>query len=339
MAMLKSPHERELFEEVFGEYWYGRALRPAPLPPEQEPADAGAGAERLQRESDEERAAAAASYSATEVLRRRDVALYTEEEWAYVRELMARLAFGGPWRRSRRERRMSHGQLDLRRTVRMSIRTEGDPLRFAFKDTPLRQRRVVLACDVSGSMEVYSRALLQLMHSAVVGRRRVEAFAFGTRLTRLTEALAGRNPDAALRRASEEVTDWAGGTRIGESLATLNRRYNGAVHGAVVVIASDGWDTGDPTALAEEMARLHRLAYRVVWMNPLKHLPEFAPVAQGMAAALPHVDHFLEGHSLASFERLIDLLDEICPRGMRGDRPRRPPVGSRRQPPTPPRSC
>ncbi len=167
-------------------------------------------------------------------------------------------------------------------------------------------------CDVSGSMEPYARGLLRFVHAAVVGRGtgRVEAFAVGTRLTRLTRELAWRDPDQALRRASAAVADWSGGTRLGEGLRAFNDGYGvrGMARGAVVVILSDGWDRGDPAALAVEMARLRRVAHRVVWVNPLKAAPGFAPRAQGMAAALPHVDQFVAGHSLRDIEDLVPII-------------------------------
>jgi uncharacterized protein len=168
----------------------------------------------------------------------------------------------------------------------------------------------VLLCDVSGSMEPYARALLRFLHGAVVGRGRVEAFALGTRLTRITRELSSRDPDAALAAAGRRVVDWSGGTRLGDGLREFTDRWGqrGMARGAVVVIFSDGWDRGDPGELGEQMARLSRLAYRVVWVNPLKASPGFAPLARGMAAALPHVDEFVEGHSLASLEELAEVI-------------------------------
>jgi uncharacterized protein with von Willebrand factor type A (vWA) domain len=159
-------------------------------------------------------------------------------------------------------------------------------------------------------MEPYARALLRFLHAAVAGGSRVEAFAIGTRLTRLTRQLSGRDPDEALRQAAAEVVDWSGGTRLGEGLRTFNDRWGvrGMARGAVVVILSDGWDRGDPEVLTGEMARLARVAHRVVWVNPLKASPGYAPLARGMAAALPYVDHFVEGHSVASLENLAEVM-------------------------------
>jgi uncharacterized protein with von Willebrand factor type A (vWA) domain len=161
-------------------------------------------------------------------------------------------------------------------------------------------------------MESYSRALLRFLHAAVAGRGRgrIEAFALGTRLTRLTRELGSHDPDAALAAASTAVPDWSGGTRLGPALRAFNDRWGvrGMARGAVVVILSDGWDRGEPEALAQEMARLHRVAHRVVWVNPLKASPGYAPLARGMAAALPYVDEFVEGHSLASLDALAKVI-------------------------------
>ena len=168
----------------------------------------------------------------------------------------------------------------------------------------------MLLCDVSGSMEPYARALLRFLHAAVVGRGRVEAFALGTRLTRITRELSSRDPDAALGAAARRVVDWSGGTRLGEGLREFNDQWGvrGMARGAVVVILSDGWDRGDPEVLGEQMARLARVAHRIVWVNPLKATPGTRPLARGMAAALPYVDEFVEGHSLASLEHLAEVI-------------------------------
>ena len=254
----------------------------------------------------------AVRYSPAEILRHRDFALYTAAEFAEARRLMSDLRLAGALRRSRRLRR-SHrlrGRPDLRRTVRRALRTGGEPVHRAYLEPATRPRRIVLLCDVSGSMEPYARALVRFLHAAVVGRGRVEAFAMGTRLTRITRELSSRDPDAALAAAARRVVDWSGGTRLGESLRDFNDRWGvrGMARGAVVVILSDGWDRGDPDVLAEQMARLHRVSYRVIWVNPLKASPDFAPLARGMAAALPFVDEFVEGHSLASLEHLAEVV-------------------------------
>ena len=170
----------------------------------------------------------------------------------------------------------------------------------------------MLVCDVSGSMAPYARMLLQYLQAAVAARARVEAFVFGTRLTRVTRELAGRDPDRALRaRRRRASQDWSGGTRIGEALAELNRVHGRRIgRGALVVVLSDGWDRGDPELLAQEMARLRRCAHRVVWLNPLAADPRYAPLTRGMQAAMPYVDHLLPGNSIASLEALAELMEE-----------------------------
>ena len=255
-----------------------------------------------------------AAWSDVELLRHKDFATYTDAEMALARLLIAQLARRGPTRLSRRtrpSRRRGHTP-DLRRVVRASLRTAGEPIDRHWRAPSRRPRPVVLVCDVSGSMTPYARMLLQYLHASVAARRRVEAFAFGTRLTRITHELGGRDHDRALERAAEAVTDFSGGTRIGAALATLNRDHGRRVgRGAVVVILSDGWDRGEPEELWVEMARLRRSAHRLVWLNPLAAHPEFAPLTRGMRAAIPHTDELLAGNSLASLEQLAVILEEI----------------------------
>ncbi len=254
------------------------------------------------------------AWSDVELLRHKDFATYTDAEMALARLLIAQLARRGPTRLSRRtrpSRRRGHTP-DLRRVVRASLRTAGEPIDRHWRAPSRRPRPVVLVCDVSGSMTPYARMLLQYLHASVAARRRVEAFAFGTRLTRITHELGGRDHDRALERAAEAVTDFSGGTRIGSALATLNRDHGRRVgRGAVVVILSDGWDRGEPEELWAEMARLRRSAHRLVWLNPLAAHPEFAPLTRGMQAAIPHTDELLAGNSLASLEQLAVILEEI----------------------------
>jgi len=251
-------------------------------------------------------------WSRAEVLRGRDFAEYTPAEFDEARRLIADIRVAGAPRKSRRRRRVAHarGRPDLRHTVRHALRTGGEAVPRRSTVPSVRARRVVLLCDVSGSMEPYSRALLRFLHAAVVARGSVEAFAIGTRLTRITTELASRDPDAALAAAARRVVDLSGGTRLGAALHTFNDEWGvrGMARGAVVVIVSDGWDRGEPEVLAEQMARLQRVAHRVVWVNPLKASDGYAPLALGMAAALPFVDEFLEGHSLASLEQLAEVI-------------------------------
>jgi uncharacterized protein with von Willebrand factor type A (vWA) domain len=254
-----------------------------------------------------------AAYSDEELLREKDFAVYTDAERALARRLLTRIAARSPQRMSRRTRptRRRREAHDLRATVRASLRHGGELMERRYREPGLKPRRIVLVCDVSGSMAPYARMLLQYLQASVAARARVEAFVFGTRLTRVTRDLEGRDPDRALERAAERVTDWSGGTRIGAALAELNREHGRRIgRGAVVVILSDGWDRGDPDLLAEEMARLRRTAHRLLWLNPLAADPRYEPLTRGMRAALPHVDHLLPGNSIASLESLADLMEE-----------------------------
>ena len=241
----------------------------------------------------------------------------TLDEWSdKSRSIMARIALDGAQRRSRRRRphRRDTGPFDMRRTVRAALRTGGEPLRVVRSRAEEQPRQLVILLDVSGSMELYARALIRFVHAAVVGRRRVEAFALGTQLTRLTRELSSRDPDRAITAAGLAVTDWSGGTRLGDALRQFNDEWGcrGMARGAVVVVLSDGWDRGEPAEMATQTERLHRASHRLIWVNPLKAAPGYQPLARGMAAAMPHIDAFLEGHCLDSLEQLaaVILADE-----------------------------
>jgi uncharacterized protein with von Willebrand factor type A (vWA) domain len=226
---------------------------------------------------------------------------------------MRKLATVRPQRRSRRLRSHPRGrQLDLRRLARRSLATAGEPIARSFRRRVDVSRRLVILCDISGSMEAYTRGLLLFMHAAVEAGR-VEVFAFGTRLTRLTAALRTRDPEQALEAAAEAVVDWASGTLIGASLKRFNDEWGRRAfsRGAIVVIISDGWERQDPALVRREMARLARTAYAVVWVNPLKGNIDYEPLSAGMRAALPHVDRFLPGHNVASLEDLAQTLSAI----------------------------
>ena len=297
-----------VYDRVFADFFGGVRRPPAllPVPPRVErravavPADGNG----------EREAEAAALASPSERVRRKSFAACTPEELRELAAVMATLRLAPPPRRSRRRRPAAARELDVRRTVRRALRTGGDPALLARRRRQLRPRRVVLLLDVSRSMSPYSRALLVFAHAALRASPRWEAFCFGTRLTRLTRPLATVDPDEALRRATADVLDWDGGTRIGDSLKAFLDRFGhgGLARGAVVVVCSDGLDTGDPALVAEQMARLRRLAHLVVWLNPLKEDPCYEPLARGMAAALPHLDVFLGGHDLASLEELATEL-------------------------------
>ena len=251
-------------------------------------------------------------WSPGEVLRHKDFAACSDEERAEAMRLIGDLRIRRPRRTSRRRRPTTRpGRWpDLRRTTRGALRTAGEAVERRWLDPGERPRRLILLVDVSGSMEAHARALLRFAQATVAGGTRVEAFAIGTRLTRVTRELSSRDPDAALRAASDAVVDWSGGTRLGACLRKFNDDWGvrGLARGATVVVLSDGWDRGEPELLGEEVARLHRVTHRLIWVNPLKASPGYEPLARGMAAALPHVDLFLEGHSLASLDDLAEVL-------------------------------
>ncbi|WP_413760152.1 vWA domain-containing protein [Streptomyces sp. MMBL 11-3] len=249
--------------------------------------------------------------SAAEVLRHRDIAELTEAERSQLHRLLAVFALPGESRRTARLRPARRGAVDPRRTVREVLRRGGELAPPRRRARAVRPRRVVLLVDVSGSMAAYADALLRFAHAAAHGGRvRTEVFTIGTRLTRVTRELAHRDPDTALAAVASAVPDRHGGTRLGELLRAFLDRWGqrGMARGAVVVVLSDGWERGDPGLLAAQMRRLHRLAHRVVWANPRKARLGYAPLAAGMAAALPSVDAFVEGHSLAALERLAAVV-------------------------------
>ena len=320
-TFVRRPEDIPPYDRAFAAFWLQRATIVTPAIVEQvvvaldDDADDDA-VELPGEDNDEQGTTIAVRYSPVEILRHKDFAVYTHGEFDEARKVMADLRLGGALRRSRRLRpaktARSTRHPDLRRTVRRALKMQGEPVHRAHFEPSTRPRRLVLLCDVSGSMEAYSRALLRFLHAAVAGRRQVEAFALGTRLTRVTRELSSHDPDAALAAAGHAVQDWSGGTRLGDALRAFNDRYGvrGMARGSVVVILSDGWDRGEPDELAAQMARLHRVAYRVVWVNPLKASPGYAPLARGMAAALPYVDEFVEGHSLASLERLAEVVNK-----------------------------
>ncbi len=252
-----------------------------------------------------------AAASSVEQLRHRDVTTLTPQEKEHLRRLLAALRLPGERRASRRLRPAPRGRVDGGRTLRAWLAAGGEPARLRHRAPVQRTRRVVLLVDVSGSMEAYADALLRFAHAA--SRRDsapTEVFTLGTRLTRVSRELALRDPDAAMVAVAEAVPDAGGGTRLGELLKQFLDQWGqrGTARGAVVVVLSDGWERGDAALLGEQMARLHRLAHRVVWSNPRKAAPGYAPSAAGMAAALPHVDDFVEGHSLGALEHLAAVV-------------------------------
>ena len=251
-------------------------------------------------------------FSSVETLREKDFAAYNETELREAEQFMSSLKLAGPPKRSLRLQKTNHkgARQDIRRTMRAVLQNDGEPIERYWREPSTKLRRLVVLLDISGSMEPYARALLRFMHAAVVGRQRVEAFTLGTRLTRITKELASRDPDRALAQTSAQVSDWSGGTRLGECLQNFNDNWGvgSLARGSIFVILSDGWDRGDPKVLAEQMLRLQRVAYRVIWVNPLKVSPGYAPLARGMAAAMPYIDDFVEGHSLEALRELTEVI-------------------------------
>jgi uncharacterized protein len=255
---------------------------------------------------------AALTASRVEVLRRRDLAELSDAERAEVGQLLVALRPSGPHRRTRRHRPAHRGPLDTGRTVRAMLRRGGEPASLEHRTRSQAPRRLVLLVDVSGSMSGYADGLLRFAHAACRRRPSTEVFTIGTRLTRVSRELRGHNPDAALSAAYTAVPDWSGGTRLGEQLKAFLDRWGqrGTARGAVVVIASDGWERGDVAQLGEQMKRLHRLAHRVVWASPHAGKDGFAPATAGLRTALPSIDRMVPGHSVEALAQLADLLSQ-----------------------------
>jgi uncharacterized protein len=263
------------------------------------------------RERDAGEVAVPLAPSDEEVLRGKRFDALAPEELAQLFRLMGRLEVATPKRRTRRAERDRRGErMDMRRTLRGSMRTAGDPIRLARRRRRVVRRRMVMLCDISGSMEPYARAYLQFLTCAAGSGPNAETFVFATRLTRLTRALRSRSPERAIQRAAAAAPDWSSGTRIGDALKAFNDRHGrrGMARGAVVVILSDGWERGDPALVAREMERLSRLAYRIVWVNPRSGASGFSPRTGGMAAALPHCDALVSGHSLDALDEVVEAI-------------------------------
>ncbi len=358
-AFLRSPEELSVFEATFARFWAGLPLgRPGPPIAEHGESDPRmpgpqhggeslpqfrqegrsadlleGGGTRSQRPLElaatpgEQRGAGRqrgllAAYSPEEALTEREQPDFGADELAAVRRLADDLRAAAPERRSRRLRESrQRGRLDVRRTLRRALETEGEALRPAYAAPSRRPRRLVFLCDVSGSMERWSRALLASLGGVVGAGIRAEAFVFATRLTRLTRDLAGQDVARALEEARGAVPDWSGGTRIGAALAEFRRTYGrlGLARGAVVVIASDGWDRGDPDLLTRELAQLRLECRRLVWLNPRPSDLDGQPLAVGMRVALPYVDDFVPGHDPRAAARLVELVG-----GLGAGRPARP---------------
>ena len=318
-ALIVDPEDIPIYEYAFQTFWEGLMDLPEEgLPSHRKMTlvtdDELTGEEDASEQSQNGRDVINLRYSPSEILREKDFTQYTSEELCEAYELMKNMELLGGVRQSRRKitskRKSQHP--DLRRTIRNSLRTDGEPVRRQFFETGDRQRRVVFLLDVSGSMESYSRALLRFVQAAVVGRRQAEVFTLGTRLTRITRELSSRNLDRAVIASSNAVQDWSGGTQLGETLRKFNNDWGqrGIARGSTVVILSDGWDRGDASVMSEQMHRLKKVSHQIIWVNPLKASPGYEPLAQGMAAALPYIDRFVEGHSLNSLSDLAHVLSE-----------------------------
>jgi uncharacterized protein with von Willebrand factor type A (vWA) domain len=314
LTLCADPDDLPRYDRCFAAYFSGQTPRivKRPPPPVVIMQQVSAPSARSPEEGEEEPLdVRLATASEVEVLRQRDVARLSAVQRAEVNRLIALLDASTEQRRSRRFAAASSGRLDPRRTVRAVLRNGGEVSRLHYRTHRRRPRRVVLLVDVSGSMSPYADALVRFAHAAVrSGGRTTEVFSVGTRLTRLTRELRHRDPDTAITAVSAAIPDWSGGTRLGAELKEFLDRFGrrGMARGAIVVIASDGWERGDAGLLGEQMAHLHRLAHRVVWANPHKARPGYQPLTAGMAAALPYVDDFMAGHSLGALEELAALI-------------------------------
>ncbi len=308
--VVTDPTQVPVFDAVFAGVFRGYAPEEAPEPPSRVAPDQSGHVPSSGRVKRGEIEVPMARASAEERLSEKRFDALDPHELAHLYQLMSRLRLETPRRRTRRYEHGRGRRIDMRRTLRRSLRTGGDPIRLARRHRRVVPRRLVLLCDISGSMEPYARAYLQFLTCAAgAGRAGTgsEAFVFATRLTRLTRALASRNPERAIQRAAETAPDWSSGTRIGDALKAFNDHHGrrGMARGAVVVILSDGWERGDPALVGREMERLARLAHRIVWVNPRVSASAFTVQAGGMVAALPHCDALVSGHSFRALDEVV----------------------------------
>ncbi|WP_246081545.1 vWA domain-containing protein [Nocardioides litoris] len=316
-TLCSSPDDLVRYDQVFESFFDARSGLPRERPAApSRPVTAtvslaeGDGGEAEGDQDDQVRALA----SEVEVLRHRDVASMSAAEKHRLAALFATLRPRPPLRRTVRHEPWRRGRVDAARTLRATMRRHGEPAEIAWRHRRSRPRRVVLLLDVSGSMSAYADALLRLAHTLTqgLGARggRVETFTVGTRLTHLTRALRTRDAERALVAAGSAVPDWSGGTRLGETIKVFSDRWGrrGMARGAVVVVFSDGWERGDPALLGEQVRRLRAVAHRVVWVNPHRGKAGYEPVQQGIVAVLPHVDDLVAGHTLATYEELVEVV-------------------------------
>lgn len=333
-CLVTHPDQIPLFDRAFQMFWLGReqwllelgaAAFQRPAPPRQQVLRTAQmptrerlddrylppGEETPQSAPESE---LSATYSPWETLRHKDFAAMSREELQLAQRWMRTLVWRMGERRTRRRIRAYKRTccLDLSTTMRRSMAQQGEIVHLAWWRPRFKPRPLVVICDISGSMERYSRLFLHFMYALRQSAKHIEAFVFGTRLTRITPALRHRDVDTALKEVSQQVVDWSGGTRIGESLKTFNYRWSRRVlrNGAVVIIISDGWDRGDIALLRHEMDRLQRSCHHLIWLNPLAGAPHYQPLVRGMQAALPYVDEFLPLHNLESLEAVVRRLGE-----------------------------
>ncbi len=326
-TLITKPEDLPLFEAAFG--FYFRPIsgfdpaqmaipiiripqRPLRIPRKKPVAGENPGDDSSNTE--EHKVGVTLAYTASETLRTRDFGSFSYDEVQQARVMMRQMRWRPAMRRTRRtQRTKQRGRVDMRRIIRDSLRFGGEPVHLAYRRPRQRQRPLVVLCDISGSMDRYSRMLLQFVHTLNDGVGMVESFVFGTRLTRVTRLLRSKDVDDAVALVSKQVLDWSGGTRIGNTIREFNVKWSRRVmsRGPVVLIISDGWDRGDPSLLSKEMARLQRSCHRLIWLNPLLGNARYQPLTQGMQAALPYIDDFLPVHNLLSVEQLGQTLATV----------------------------
>lgn len=335
--VVNGKHEISIFDKVFNQFW----LKPGqhgilfqfpgktkPSPAKSDNLDGthsgyqatlsrpenGTGDPDPMREDEEPSLEFAQTYSAKEILRHKDFAELNPDELGKVKEQIGELIWQLGYRKTRRFKPGQGSLIDIRRSYRRNLQNGGEILKWRFREPKIKPRPLVVIADISGSMERYSRLLIHFVYSLATGLEQpVESFVFSTRLTRITYQLRSKNLELVTRELSHAIPDWSGGTRIGEALRRFNHDWARRVlgHGAVILLISDGWDRGNPQLLGEEMARLQRSSYRLVWLNPLLGSPDYEPLTRGMVAALPYIDDFLPVHNLASLEELARRLSDV----------------------------
>lgn len=311
-TMCSSPDDIEIYDRLFSEWFSGVNVERVPANESVTMSHSGAGDSEIPRDEDVDELSMLAS--TTELLRHRDVAKLTKYEERQLQWLFSRLRVRLPMRAVRRREPHHRGQLDIPAMVRADMRSAGEPTGLRYQRRRRKPRRIVFLVDVSKSMAPYADAMLRLAHRVHgVAPARVEVFTVGTRLTRITRAYRYRDPERALEAAGNVIPDWSGGTRLGEGIEAFVDRWGrrGVARGAIVIVASDGWERGDATLLGEQAARLHRLAKSVVWVNPHRGKPGFEPVQSGMVAVLPSVDHLVAGHTFTAFEELLEVVSDV----------------------------